>query len=329
MKIPGSIRNVYAIQLERSVQLKSKVDAFLRPHRKPEWHYESRIKGEESFALKIESGRAKNPTELEDFFAATIVVRNGPEVAEAETLLSSLFDVAYRKPQSDTETHKRPENFTFDDLRLYLRWRDDPILPPSGLAGALFELQIKTFLQHAWSIATHDLTYKVDDVNWSTMRIAYQIKAMLEHAELSIQEATELSKSVALSKSDAFTTTLKKFIEVVKALWPKPELPNDVRRFAENIMDLAQMVKLDAKSFQDFLEAEAAAGRGPKTLNLTPYGAIIQSLMDQKQTAFSEGLEYRAKLPPNKLRLILITKELVVPPALETAAWKKATLFVG
>jgi ppGpp synthetase/RelA/SpoT-type nucleotidyltranferase len=329
MKIPGSIRNVYAIQLERCVSLKSAVDGILRPRMKPEWHYVGRIKGEESFALKIESGRAKDPANLEDFFAATIVVRNGPEVSEAEMLLSSLFDVAYRKPQSDTETHKRPETFTFDDLRLYLRWRDDPSLPPSGLAGALFELQIKTFLQHAWSIATHDLTYKTDDVNWSTMRIAFQIKAMLEHAELSIQEATELSKSVALSKSDAFTTALKEFIEVVTALWPKQELPNDVRRFAENIMELAKMVKLDAKSFQAFLEAEAAAGRGPKTLNLTPYGAVIQSLINQKPTAFSKGLEYRAALPPNKLRPILITKELDVPPVLETAAWKKATLFVG
>lgn len=94
-------------------------------------------------------------------------------------------------------------------------------------------------------------------------------------------------------------------------------------------MDVAQMVKLDAKSFRTFLEAEASAGRGPKTPNLTPYSAVIQSLIDQKPTDLEKGLQHRAKLPPYKLRPILITKELVVPAALKTAAWDKTTLFVG
>ena len=62
-------------------------------------------------------------------------------------------------------------------------------------------MQVKTFLQHAWGIATHDLIYKTDDVSWSRQRIAYQIKAMLEHAEMSIQEAGRLAEAVALSKT--------------------------------------------------------------------------------------------------------------------------------
>jgi hypothetical protein len=283
----------------------------------------------ESFTLKVESGRVKNPSELEDFFASTMVVRNSLEVSAAEQTIKSLFDFEYRKPRKDTETHKRPETFTFDDLRLYLRWKDDPSLPPTGLTGTLFEVQIKTFLQHAWSIATHELTYKTNDVNWSTQRIAFQIKAMLEHAELSIQEAAELSKSAALSKSDPFTTTLKEFIEVVTVLWPSNELPNDVRRLAENIMELAGMVKLDANHFKEFMEVEAAAGRGPRILNLSPYGSVIQSLIDQKPSEFESGLERRAQLPSYKMRPILITKELVVPAIMKTVAWNKATLFIG
>jgi ppGpp synthetase/RelA/SpoT-type nucleotidyltranferase len=329
MKIPASLREAYSAQLDQCQRLQQQVDNYLRPHKHARWHYESRLKSEEGFALKVESGRVKNPAELEDFFAATIVVRNGLEVAEAEKLVTGLFDFAYRKPRSDTDTHKRPDSFPFDDLRLYLRWKDDPTLPPTGLDGSLFELQIKTFLQHAWSIATHDLTYKTDDVNWSTMRIAYQIKAMLEHAEVSIQEATTLAKSDALSKSDGFTASLKEFIEAVVAIWPAADLPDDKRRLADNLMEVAGVVRFNAAAFRAFMEAEANAGRGPKTLNLSPYGAVIQSLIDQKTAEFAKGLEYRAKAPAGKFRPILITREIVVPDSLKNALWAKTTLMVG
>jgi hypothetical protein len=152
---------------------------------------------------------------------------------------------------------------------------------------------------------------------------------MLEHAEISIQEATSLAKSSALSKSDDHTKGLKDFIGVVTALWPAEDLPDDKRRLADNLMDVASMVRLDAAGFRTFLEAEAAAGRGPKTLNLSPYGSVIQSLIDHKTADFEKGLAYRAKQPPNRLRPILITREIVVPDALKSPTWDKATLTVS
>src|SRR5580692_3562544 len=135
MKIPASIRTVYDDQSEVCERLKARVDALVRPRLHERWHYESRVKAVESFTLKIESGRFANPSALEDFFAATIVVRNASEVTEAEKLVNHLFSLRIRRPEKDAVTRKAPEEFPFDDLRLYVGWQDIVALPPTGMAG--------------------------------------------------------------------------------------------------------------------------------------------------------------------------------------------------
>src|SRR5437870_9901237 len=118
MKIPASIRRLYDDQDRICGRLKERVDALVRPRLHEKWHYESRTKTVESFTLKIESGRFGDPSALEDFFAATIVVRNGAEIAEAERLVTELFSFQSRRPEKDDATKKAPEAFPFDDLRL-------------------------------------------------------------------------------------------------------------------------------------------------------------------------------------------------------------------
>ena len=278
MKIPASIRKLYDHQNEICIRLKEQVDALVRPQLHERWHYESRVKSAESFTLKIESGRFKKPSALEDFFAATIVVRNGSEIIEAEKLVAELFSSQYRRPKNDNETTKAPEAFPFDDLRLYLQWKDSPALPPTGLDGVLFEVQIKTFLQHAWAIATHNLIYKSDEANWSKARIAYQIKAMLEHAEISIQEAESLATSAALAKQDQETTEVKRGIALLKSQWASEELPDDVRRLARNITALIRGLRLEMNRLETILnEGKASAGAHPS--NLSPFATVVQYLL--------------------------------------------------
>src|SRR5260221_13552500 len=105
MKISASIRAVYDAQLDSRVNLKHRVDALLRSRLKEGWHYESRVKTIESFTLKLESGRFDEPSALEDFFAATVVVRNGLEVSEAEKKIKPLFTFKERRPKQDERTH--------------------------------------------------------------------------------------------------------------------------------------------------------------------------------------------------------------------------------
>ena len=312
MKVPSSIRHLYDTQLDQNGRLKELVDARLRGLKKDAWHYESRLKEPESFTLKVESGRFENPGELEDFFACTIVVRNANEIADAEQLVREHLSLVRRRPDRDSFTFKEPTTFVFDDLRLYVRWKDDPSLPSTGLESVTFEVQVKTFLQHAWSIATHDLVYKTANADWGKERLAYQVKAMLEHAEVSIAEAEKLSRAAALAKTNRSTKKLKDFINLFQSLWDQGDLPQDVRRLAKNVYVIADAMSITQRGLRQVLEQEKEAGRGPHIRNLSPYGIVVQTLMKERRDQFRGMLAN----PKAGVR-VLIPEELELPVGID------------
>ena len=323
MKIPASIRRLHEDQKAVNDRLKIAVGNRMAGLKKPSWHYESRVKELSSFALKIESGRFQKPEALEDFFACTLVVANATEIAEAEKLVEDNFTVQYRRPKQIDKTHKSSDSFPFDDLRVYTALREGPSIPPTDLSGIVFEVQIKTFLQHAWSIATHDLLYKSDDVNWSKERIAYQIKAMLEHAEISIQEAEGLAACAALAKEDPTTTAIKDGIRLVKAQWVGDELPSNVRRLAVNIAELLAALSMKIERLEQILNDGKTQRAGAHPSNLSPYGTIVQYLFDaekDKMVKFLKNEKVRTK--------ILIPAEIELPADLDRTEFRNA-VFVS
>jgi ppGpp synthetase/RelA/SpoT-type nucleotidyltranferase len=318
MKVPASVRRLHEDQKAINDRLKLTIDGRIRGLKNPRWHYESRVKELSSFALKIESGRFRNPAALEDFFACTIVVANATEIVRAEQLVDETFSLKERRPPRPGHTHKAASAFPFDDLRLYVTLRDSPAEPPTDLGGVIFEVQIKTFLQHAWSIATHDLLYKADDANWSKERIAYQIKAMLEHAEISIQEADSLAASAALAKEDRQTTVIKKGIALVKAQWAKDELPEDVRRLASNITTLIEALGLDAGRLEQILADGKAQRAGAHPANLSPYAIVVQYLFGAEKAKMISLLTNEGRIG------ILIPEEIELPDDINRAELKNA-----
>lgn len=279
MKIPQSVRNHYQDLEPKYRELKKKVDSLVAGGKPERWHYESRVKTEQSFALKLETGRVRYPSSPEDFFGATLVVENRARIAEAEEFVTGMFPLARKRPRDARVTHLQPHSFDFDDLRLYVKWRDDKSLPPTGLDGLLFEVQIKTFLQHAWGIATHDFIYKADEIQWSKSRIAYQVKAMLENAELSIGEAESLTGASVLARTDEECRDLQQTIEDLRARWPPGQLPVDLRRLAQNVLKLSFDVQKRMNDIWTAVDDATKAGQGAATLNLSPYGAVIESLI--------------------------------------------------
>lgn len=239
MKIVNQIRNIHDESKDRYARLSQEVRDILKPRVEDNgWFFLSRVKTLESFALKIETGRVSDPAKLEDFFACTIVVPTMQQIRQAEDMVRPLYDFVSRRPEDDALTHKDSSNFVFDDLRLYMARRPLASGKEPDLDGLVFEIQIKTTLQHAWAIATHDLIYKSGTVSWPRERIAFQVKAMLEHAEIAIAEANRLADTPGIAKMNTKTGSVIKLIEKIETIWPSDQLPQDIRRLAEILYDL-------------------------------------------------------------------------------------------
>ena len=285
LKVINSINTCYQQQLDSNEELRRTVDDIIKNNKEETWFYFSRIKPPESFALKIETGRVDIPTELEDFFACTIVVENSIEIKKAIELINHFFDVIERRPNKDSFTFKPPESFPYDDLRLYVTLKHQDGLPPESsfnkLSKVKFEIQIKTFLQHAWTKATHNLIYKGEEISWAKRRIAYQIKAMLEHAEISIHEIEKIKESDMLEKMNKTIKELNETKTFLTKNWNADTLPVDLTRISESISGLLKQLKVSIAELQGILDEESNVGRGINTSNLSPYFIVIQTIINQ------------------------------------------------
>jgi ppGpp synthetase/RelA/SpoT-type nucleotidyltranferase len=171
MKIAKPIRDAFDDAERLYKKLKQEVREVLkRQVEEVGWFYVDRVKGLESFALKVETGRFPDYARIEDFFGCTVIVPTFSQLKDAVGLIEVPFEIVMRRPKIEGETHKTASDFTFDDLRLYVKRRVSTDLPPSELDGIVFEVQIKTILQYAWGIATHDLIYKTEMLSWRLPR---------------------------------------------------------------------------------------------------------------------------------------------------------------
>ncbi|UPA22023.1 hypothetical protein K8942_03065 [Candidatus Peribacteria bacterium] len=282
MKITASLRNAYQQQVEGNIQLEKKVRALLQGLSKKEWHYEGRQKKIESFALKVESIWGGDPRSLEDFFACTLVVRNSSEIDEAIEKVCEKFEIQHQRPEKRDFTKKAPSSFIFDDLRLYLKIKKNPSLRPDPIDDIIFELQIKTYLQHAWTIATHDLTYKTDDISWPKARVAYQIKAMLEHAEVSIKEIDKIAASPELHKKNDEIQDLLSLKEILEELWLKEDLTENIIGLTKNIQTLLKALNLSPDQMKLMIVEATSNGKGVRIKDLPPYLIILQTVIEYR-----------------------------------------------
>ncbi len=312
MKIVKCIRDIYDECKPLYEALASEVKELLKPQVEDKgWFFLCRLKALESFALKIETGRVPRPSKMEDFFGCTIVVPTMAQIEEAERMALSIYDQVARRPSEDTKTHKEASSFAFDDLRLYVARRSLASGKGAELDGAVFEIQVKTILQHAWSVATHDLIYKSDTVSWPRERIAFQVKAMLEHAEIAIAEANRLADAPAVAKKDAKTAGILQIIRSINEIWSRDRLPADLKRLAVTLQDLLRSCDLSAEDFPDLIREEKKR-LGLLPADLSPYALTVQAL------AHSKAVDLQQKLKRSHNRT-----KIVVHGGMELPDWMK------
>lgn len=318
MKIRPAVVALYQDNQSVYASLRSRVDELFQPRcLQAKWHYESRVKGEQSFALKIETGRVNDPGQMEDFFACTLVVRNSTEIEQAVSWVLTHCEETHRRPKN-AGMAGRPSSFEFDDLRLYVKLRPSPGLPPSEDFKRVFEVQIRTFLFHAWSIATHDLIYKSDTIDWGRARIAFQVRAMLEQAEVAISSAERLA--TLNQRQDAETRDLQKILDLLKRIWPDDRLPADRKRLAENVLGAARALELAIDDLVTICDKASAAS--PPGLDLGPYQSIVRWLLAENERSFRR----LAGRDRSRFKLVLY-KDLEPPDWLRPPVAKNVLLF--
>jgi hypothetical protein len=159
--------------------------------------------------------------------------------------------------------------------------------------------------------------YKTDDVDWASSRIAYQAKAMLENAELSISEAKTLTSSAMLARSDAKCSELRATIDRISKRWEPALLPKDLRRLAENVHGLCRALRISGDDLWKIIDQATAAGEGAKTLNLSPYAAVLASLVRSK------GADLFTPLSHPKCRDTIFVENEIDLPALPKEALER------
>jgi ppGpp synthetase/RelA/SpoT-type nucleotidyltranferase len=205
--------------------------------------YLKRLKTLQSIAEKLESGRFKDWSSLDDLFACTIVIPTLTDEPVALQFLRDTFDIVGEKLRGQTQ--KSPEVFRFDSARFIGRLKPpSPDLATEKLYTVPFEVQIKTAFEHAWSSATHKLVYKSQELSWKRMRLAAQIKASVEQLDLLIQAFDQHSQFVTRSPwrdVDQKAEILQAFISLKnQKKLPTEVMPKDLSRFTDNVFSLLQ-----------------------------------------------------------------------------------------
>ena len=199
-------------------------------------------------------------------------------------MINDKFEIDDRGREFTTKTSKSAHDFYFDDLKLYVYQRPEENGPPNKFDKIIFEVQIKTIFQQAWTDATHQFVYKSGSVSWARERIAYQIRAILEQADimLMLSNTSGINKFPTLAKRHEKTAMIEVLINQIKDIWDETQLPADKKRLANNIFELINRIGC-RDEFRDIVNGEINRLGGSLPVNLSPYSFVVQALLNSSK----------------------------------------------
>jgi ppGpp synthetase/RelA/SpoT-type nucleotidyltranferase len=207
--------------------------------------FSGRIKGLRSIAEKIEMGRYRAFSEIDDLVAFTLIIPNAAHEDDVLTFCKSSFEVVAIR--SKLNTKKAPDVFRFDATRVVARALRPPDLvshKTPSIFDYIFEIQIRTAFEHAWVVATHDLVYKGSLVDWKRLRLAAQLKATSEGLDASIAAFDHVASGITGSPWDRLKEQIEvsKYVQSIFENERVPEVlkPDSISRFSDNFCALTR-----------------------------------------------------------------------------------------
>ncbi len=299
MKYNNVVRNLYDKYSHIASLQKEYLDNYFKEKMSSNFYlYESRVKSIESFALKLETGR----NAIEDFFACRFIVIKKDDIKKIKNeLQKNNIKIINSRPADINETTKNPDNFAFDELRLYVQYMQPISMPEKEFLNNVFEIQIMTLYSFVWAQTTHDLIYKGSEISWGKARVAYQIKALLEQAQYAI-DTIDKTEDEYFPKNTLYETQ-KEMIQYIKSVWDIALLPSDLNRLSNNILNLIKILNSNFEEMQDVLNKQKQEDNGFIPINITPYQYILKSYFRHKQEHL---LNLLAKNPKKNFHIALI-----------------------
>jgi len=288
LEVEQWLASIAGVRATVSKRVDTAVRAYCNQRR---YAYAGRAKDGQSAAEKLETGRVESLKNFDDLFGCSIIIPNLEHEGEVIAELDKMFErVSLRQRHS---TWKEPDVFRFEATRFIGRLRlpaDDNEL----LATLLFEVQIRTAFEHAWSAATHDPAYKSDTVDWRLERLAAQMKALVEQLDMLAIKYHQSAAGISANRCDRTeneSRILEWFLSLHRDGWiPKECEPESWGRFAQNVLGLVKVAdwgsRLSPEEGVDRVNKAVSAeleksskGSFPRTLSLFQYvfGTVIQN----------------------------------------------------
>lgn len=245
MIIPLDIRQKHADQSAKIQAVGDRVAAAMQTYCAANgFVYDGRPKTLESLAEKIETGRFRSWSALDDLFACTVAVPLPADEDDVLVFLNSTFEEVELKKR--LATRKAPDVFRFDSTRFIGRLRrPDGMAGPDSIFDIRFEIQIKTLFELAWSKTTHALAYKSSRIDWRALRLAAALKATVEQMDLLLSDFDNAMK--LLGTSPWYEVERKRQIQdsflTIQDQIPSEAWPKDLSRFVENCYSLIEKLQ--------------------------------------------------------------------------------------
>lgn len=299
--VPTEISAAYATVVHEARALQTRVDSILRAFaEEQDGAYTSRVKAAESVYEKLVLGDYRALDEVEDLFAATIVLPNAP-VGEARSLFATALGGHFLVAEVRSDRTRAPMEFIYDDLHFVLRLKDSPLLLNKALLKYRFELQVKSYLQHGWAKAVHNTVYKTPNESWRASRVAAQTKAAVEMVEASLALGAEFLPEDAAQRYEPIDNRV--LVCGLLLEWWHGDFPDNRRRLGIFTVNMLRLACINADEFKTLLESVRARELAAMK-SLSVHQAIMILLIEARSGAVLQNLQSGRK------RYLLITSDM-------------------